>query len=67
MFIRLITGLRVLQIVSHLLFEFPDLLQLVLDVDLRLSAAAAAAAGANRLQALLQAFHLQRRNKNEQT
>ena len=66
MFIRLITGLRVLQIVSHLLFEFPDLLQLVLDVDLRLSAAAAAA-GANRLQALLQAFHLQRRNKNEQT
>ena len=63
MFIRLITGLRVLQIVSHLLFEFPDLLQLVLDVDLRLSAAA----GANRLQALLQAFHLQRRNKNEQT
>ena len=65
MFIRLITGLRVLQIVSHLLFEFPDLLQLVLDVDLRLSAAAAA--GANRLQALLQAFHLQRRNKNEQT
>lgn len=64
MFIRLITGLRVLQIVSHLLFEFPDLLQLVLDVDLRLSAAAA---GANRLQALLQAFHLQRRNKNEQT